>query len=299
MNWTSDQSSVISNQYRLCRKDTSSFISMSAIVRRAEEDHHSSSERKQIFTLIELLIVIAIIAILAGMLLPALGKARNMARKTQCLNNTKQLCLVFNFYASDFGGFPPTDWYSFTKFIPPTDNRKYEYLDSLASLYDIKKSKAYGDAKKNNALKNGIFRCPSESDSSYLNRVYKTSFGGNPYPFVNFSSKATTPLRRLRKPALVMMFGEDWGHSEIYMLSTGDPRKSTFKNETNKYQDPAFRHENTINLGYADGHAGNRKPKEIPCQWGYPTVITQSDHYLNTWFFTDNYKNSATTKLGM
>ena len=53
------------------------------------------------FTLIELLIVIAIIAILAGMLLPALNNAKKQAKKTQCVNNLRQLGRVANNYADD------------------------------------------------------------------------------------------------------------------------------------------------------------------------------------------------------
>jgi prepilin-type N-terminal cleavage/methylation domain-containing protein/prepilin-type processing-associated H-X9-DG protein len=74
----------------------------SVLVRLAHPSRHPSA-----FTLIELLVVIAIIAVLLALLLPAVQKAREVAARTQCQNNVKQIGLALHNYESANGSWPP------------------------------------------------------------------------------------------------------------------------------------------------------------------------------------------------
>ncbi|MEI8248509.1 MAG: DUF1559 domain-containing protein [Lentisphaerota bacterium] len=149
--------------------------------------------QKSKFTLIELLIVIAIIAILASMLLPALSKAREAARKSQCMNNLKQHSYAFTMYIGDNKEcFPPDyNWYnmggfgkmgSWAVFLYPYIAPKVPITYSLSTI---------------TAKRIKVLECPTDISACKQNLSSHLSYGMNRYLTVGDAANNFNPQLRI------------------------------------------------------------------------------------------------------
>ncbi len=127
------------------------------------------------FTLIELLVVIAIIAVLIALLLPAVQQAREAARRSQCINNLKQLGLALHTYHDSMNAFPP-GWIGVQGGIPNMQGPSgfawgshiLPYIDQTPLYNQVNFNVSCTDP--NNAVARqaviSVFRCPTDPSTS-------------------------------------------------------------------------------------------------------------------------------------
>ncbi len=214
---------------------------------------------KKQFTLIELLIVIAIIAILAGMLLPALSQAKSVVQTAVCKSNQKQIAQTIAVYANDFNDYPPWRCTNFT--ARPWDGPRWQnsigpYPSYLVGNYGLSTKKQ--------------FTCPGMSDKRrwatndpacteiFINgglswATTDDSLGSEKWAKCKISS---TKMSSIRYPGrLVLMadgclgnYDRGEGYSgKLYIEYSGYMNPGT----------PALRHSNFTSaiVTYTDGHA--------------------------------------------
>jgi prepilin-type N-terminal cleavage/methylation domain-containing protein/prepilin-type processing-associated H-X9-DG protein len=224
-------------------------------------------DRLQAFTLVELLIVIAIIAILAGMLLPALTRAKREALTTSCRNNQRQLNLCLQLYATDHNDALPLNNYVYDVADKTPIFRTNSWAPGLAP-YDLTTSNLQAGLFYTYLRTTSTFLCPS--DNSRVRKYDDTPLPGAPRRTRSYnlsqsvSCDAAPTYRKLTlifKPSPANLFTFIDTHEDAILDSVfGTPLPDSGYGDR-WFDIPGSRHGQAANLGFADGHVERWKWK--------------------------------------
>jgi len=191
------------------------------------------------FTLIELLVVIAIIAVLAALLLPALSRAKEAARATQCLGQMRQFGLAVRLYADDHDDTFPRSMHS------AATHRELPWGRSIAPFLSSTQT-----AWTN--LLTTLYHCPTDK------RTGAWSYGQNVYfelgPDDDYTGKPSTwrRLSSVPKPVATILHAENASTADHIM-------PNYWVNPADTVDVAAQRHAGRANYNFVDGHAQARR----------------------------------------